>query len=79
MFDPSIPASGKSENRYMIASIIGKRAVQLAKGSNKLTDCESDNNVTIAISEYKQDKLTYTSSERNETESEKSKQILYGA
>ena len=56
MFDPSIE---EHENRYMLVSIIGKRAVQLNKGSKPLVDCESENNVTIAICEYKANKLTY--------------------
>ncbi len=64
MFDPSIAKPEGAENSYMLASIIGKRAVQLTKGSNQLTDCDSDNTVSIAISEYKQDKITYTSSEK---------------
>lgn len=64
MFDPSIPATDGAENSYMLATIIGKRAVQLMKGSTKLTECDSANTVTVAIDEYKQDKLTYTSSEK---------------
>jgi DNA-directed RNA polymerase subunit K/omega len=64
MFDPSIPTPEGSENNYMLATIIGKRAVQLMKGSQQMADCESDNTVTIAIAEYKKDKLTYTSQER---------------
>ena len=64
MFDPSIPTPEGSENSYMLASIIGKRAVQLMKGSDHLAECESENTVTIAITEYKKDKLTYTSHER---------------
>jgi DNA-directed RNA polymerase subunit K/omega len=62
MFDPSIPIVKGQENRYMLASIIGKRAVQLNKGSEMLIDCESSNNVTIAICEYKANKLTYMNS-----------------
>ncbi len=58
MFDPSMPIEEK-ENRYMLASIIGKRAVQLNKGSEALTDSESNSNVTIAISEYKANRITY--------------------
>lgn len=58
MFDPSMPIE-EHENRYMLASIIGKRAVQLNKGSDTLIACESENNVTIAICEYKANKLTY--------------------
>jgi DNA-directed RNA polymerase subunit K/omega len=66
MFDPSIPTPEGSENSYMLASIIGKRAVQLMKGSDKLAECDSENTVTIAIAEYKKDKLTYTCNERDE-------------
>jgi DNA-directed RNA polymerase subunit K/omega len=61
MFNPSLPIEER-ENRYMLASIIGKRAVQLNKGSEMLVECESNNNVTIAIDEYKANKLTYTNS-----------------
>ena len=61
MFDPSMPLDER-ENSYMLASIIGKRAIQLNKGSQKLVECESNNNVTIAINEYKLKKLTYTNS-----------------
>jgi DNA-directed RNA polymerase subunit K/omega len=43
----------------MLASIIGKRAVQIMKGSAMLTDCHAENTVTIAIDEYKHDKLAY--------------------
>lgn len=59
MLDPAIPTSKGEENRYMLAAIIGKRAAQLANGSEMLIDCSSSNNVTIAISEYKAHKLCY--------------------
>ncbi len=61
MFDPSMPI-GECENRYMLAAIIGKRAVQLNKGSEMFIDCNSNSNVTIAICEYKADKLSYINS-----------------
>ena len=64
MFDPSISKPEGAENNYMLASIIGKRAVQITKGSDQLTDCDSENTVSIAISEYKQDKITYISNEK---------------
>lgn len=70
MFDPSMPIE-EHENRYMLASIIGKRAVQLNKGSEILTDCESSNNVTVAICEYKANKLTYLNSKDVEIEEHK--------
>ena len=62
MFDPSMPIE-EHENPYMLASIIGKRAVQLNKGSEMLIDCESSNNVTVAICEYKANKLAYMNNE----------------
>ena len=65
MFNPSIQTD--KENNYMLASIIGKRAVQLAKGGEMFTECDSNNGVTIAICEYKANKLTYTSNESAET------------
>lgn len=60
MFDPSIQIEEGHDNRYMLACIIGKRAIQLNKGSEMFVGCESANNVTIAICEYKANKLTYT-------------------
>lgn len=66
MFDLSIPIE-EHGNRYMLASIIGKRAVQLNKGSKTLIDCESENNVTIAICEYKANKLTYVDNKNGKT------------
>lgn len=65
MFDPSMPID-EPENRYMLASIIGKRAVQINKGSETLVDRESSNNVTVAINEYKANRLTYTNSVEKE-------------
>ena len=59
MSDPSIPKELGRENRYMLASIIGKRAVQLNMGSSMLVKCDSGSNVKVAICEYKADKLTY--------------------
>lgn len=61
MFDPSIPASEGSANNYLLASIIGKRAKQIQRGSKKLTDCNTENAITISICEYKENKLEYKS------------------
>lgn len=66
MFDPSILPLYGSENSYLLASIIGKRAIQLMKGKAALTDCKSNNTVTIAISEYKANKLSYTIDTKDE-------------
>ena len=56
-FDPEIPASNGPENNYMLALIIGKRARQIVEGSERLTECKSNNPVTIAICEYKENKI----------------------
>ena len=53
------PTAKGAENRYMLASIIGKRAIQLATGRKMLIDSRSGNSVTIAIGEYKANKLCY--------------------
>jgi DNA-directed RNA polymerase subunit K/omega len=60
MFNPAIPVTNESENSYMLASIIGKRAIQIIGGSNVMTECKSKNAITIAISEYKEKKISYT-------------------
>jgi DNA-directed RNA polymerase subunit K/omega len=75
MFDPSMPIDER-ENRYMLATIIGKRAVQLNKGSEILVECESSNNVTVAINEYKASRLTYTNSVEKEEHIKILKEIL---
>jgi DNA-directed RNA polymerase subunit K/omega len=59
MFNPAIPVTKDSENSYMLASIIGKRAIQIIGGSKVMTECKSGNAITVAISEYKENKLSY--------------------
>jgi len=64
MFDPCIKISGETENSYMLSSIIGKRAIQIIGGSEKLTETSSKNAITIAINEFKDNKLAYMQDKR---------------
>lgn len=65
MFDPSIKISRETENSYMLSSIIGKRAIQLIGGSEQLTECSSNNAISIAICEFKNKKLAYINDKRS--------------
>ncbi|MHB1314287.1 MAG: DNA-directed RNA polymerase subunit omega [Christensenellales bacterium] len=57
MINPLIPQT-EEMNNYMLALVIGKRAKQIIDGAPKLTTCASVNAITVAISEYKQKKIT---------------------
>lgn len=58
MFDPDIKTT-ETENSYMLSSIIGKRAIQIIGGSTQMTECLSNNAISIAISEFKENKLAF--------------------
>lgn len=59
MVDPSIGALlNKVGNKYTLCIIVGKRARQLTAGAGKLIICSSEKNVTIAINEVYEDKVT---------------------
>lgn len=49
----------KIDTRYTLVIATAKRARQLVEGANKLTDCNSDKPVTVAINEINEDKITY--------------------
>lgn len=49
----------KVDSRYTLAVEAAKRARQLVDGANKLTKVDSDKEVTIAIHEIAEDKITY--------------------
>ena len=51
----------KVDSRYTLVVATAKRARQLADGSNKLTEFESDKPVTIALHEINEGKITYVS------------------
>jgi len=60
MIDPSISSLlGKVDSRYTLCILAGKRARQLKRGSQKLTKCNSQNVVTIAINEINENLITY--------------------
>ena len=60
MIEPSInKLLEKADSRYTLVMLAAKRARQLAEGANKLTKCESERPVTVAINEISEDKITY--------------------
>ncbi|ABN52546.1 MAG TPA: DNA-directed RNA polymerase subunit omega [Hungateiclostridium thermocellum] len=60
MIEPSINSLlEKVDSRYTLVVATAKRARQLTDGANKLTNCESDKPVTVAINEINENKITY--------------------
>lgn len=60
MIDPSInDLMKKVDSRYTLVVATSKRARQLTDGAHKLTKCNSEKTVTIAINEINEDKITY--------------------
>lgn len=49
----------KVDSRYTLVVETAKRARQLAEGAPKLTKCNSDKPVTVAIYEINDNKVTY--------------------
>lgn len=49
----------KADSRYTLVMLAAKRARQISEGANKLSGCESEKPVTIAINEISEDKITY--------------------
>jgi DNA-directed RNA polymerase subunit omega len=49
----------KVDSRYTLVVATAKRARQLAEGAHKMTKCNSDKPVTVAINEINEDKITY--------------------
>ncbi len=49
----------KVDSRYTLVVAAAKRARQLTEGVPKLTECESEKSVTIAINEIDERKITY--------------------
>ena len=50
----------KVDSRYTLCILAGKRARQLTAGASKLSKCDSNNDITIAINEIEENKITYT-------------------
>jgi len=60
MIDPPISSLlEKVDSRYTLCILTGKRARQLASGAHKLTTCNSQKAVTIAVNEINENMITY--------------------
>jgi len=59
IFPPIGSLLKKVDSRYTLVVVTAKRARQLADGAYKLTKCDSDKPVTIALNEINEDKITY--------------------
>lgn len=60
MIYPSIgDLMNKVDSRYTLVVAAAKRARQIAEGAHKLTKCNSEKPVTVAINEINEDKITY--------------------
>jgi DNA-directed RNA polymerase subunit omega len=49
----------KVDNKYTLCVLVGKRARQLISGAQRLTECNSHKEVTVAINEVNENKVTY--------------------
>lgn len=60
MIVPSIGSLlDKVDSRYTLVVVTAKRARQLVDGAPKLTKCNSEKPVTVAINEIDDNKITY--------------------
>jgi len=60
MIYPAIgPLMEKVDSRYTLCVLVGKRARQLKSGALKLTQCNSNKEVTIATYETYENKISY--------------------
>ncbi|WP_010247829.1 DNA-directed RNA polymerase subunit omega [Acetivibrio cellulolyticus] len=60
MIDPGISSLlNRVDSRYTLVVAAAKRARQITEGAHKLTECESEKPVTIAINEIDEQKITY--------------------
>lgn len=60
MIEPSVSdLKGKADSMYTLVILAAKRARQLAEGANKLTKCESEKPVSVAVNEINEGKITY--------------------
>jgi len=61
IIEPSINSlMDKVDSKYTLCILAGKRARQLTDGANRLTNYDSKNELTIAINEIDEKKITYT-------------------
>ena len=59
IFPPISSLLEKVDSRYTLVVATAKRARQLADGANKLTECDSEKPVTVALHEINENKITY--------------------
>lgn len=60
MIEPSISSlMEKTEDRFTLCIIAGKRARQIINGAHKLAYCDSKNAVTIAATEIDANKIAF--------------------
>lgn len=60
MIEPGISSLlERVDSRYTLVVATAKRARQITEGAHKLTECDSDKPVTIAINEIDDQKITY--------------------
>jgi DNA-directed RNA polymerase subunit omega len=60
MIEPGISSLlDRVDSRYTLVVAAAKRARQITEGAHKLTECESEKPVTIAINEIEEQKITY--------------------
>lgn len=60
MIEPSISELlEKADSRYTLVVVTAKRARQLAEGASKLTECNSEKPVTVAIHELYEGKVNF--------------------
>ncbi len=59
IYPPISSLMEKVDSRYTLVVATAKRARQLADGAHKLTKCNSEKPVTVAINEINENKITY--------------------
>lgn len=59
IYPPLSSLMGKTDSRYTLVVATAKRARQLSDGAHKLTRCNSEKPVTIALNEINENKITY--------------------
>jgi len=59
IYPPMSSLLEKVDSRYTLAILVAKRARMLTNGAQRLTDTATDKDVTIAINEINEGKITY--------------------
>lgn len=59
IYPPINSVKEKVGSKYSLCIIVGKRARQLTNGAEKLSECDSSKEVTIAVNEVNEDKIIF--------------------